>query len=358
MPYKLLVITVSMDRSELALYIGLKNAGVDIEIMCAPDSDRQIEATQSGIRLDHLNVRHRLDYNAVSIIRRRMAEKNFDIVYAPRNDCLSAAIIAAGGSSVKIVGYRGTMGHISYWNPGALLTYLNPGVDKIVCVSRAVEAYLKSKRIPAKKLATIYKGHDVSWYGHQDTDRPLPFDIPEDAFVVGFVGNIRPVKGVEILLRSFQYLPESADIRYLIIGDIRDPKIKKAARRFDGHPKIHFAGFRPDAAALMASFDVFVMPSLKREGLPKAVIEAMAQGIAPIVTDVGGMPEIVVDRKSGRVVPPGNPRKLAEAILDMAGNPGECRQIGEQARKRIETAFNIDDTIKKTIELHQGLLET
>ena len=358
MPYKLLVITVSMDRSELALYAGLKHAGVDIEIMCAPDSDRQNEVIQSKIRLDHLCVRHRLDYNAVRVIRRRLAEKKFDIVYAPRNNCLSAAIIGSWQTGIKIIGYRGTMGHISYFNPGALLTYLHPRVDAIVCVSHAVEAYLKSKYIPPEKLVTIYKGHDVSWYKNQNTKRRMPFDIPKDAFIVGFVGNIRPVKGVDVLLKSFEYLPESANIHYVIIGDIRDKKIKKTASCFSGHPKIHFTGFRRDAAELMAFFNLFVMPSVAREGLPKAVIEAMAQGIPPIVSDVGGMPEIVVDRKSGRVVPPGHPGKLAAAILDMVENPEECRQVGEQAGQRIETAFTIDDTIQKTIELHQRLLKS
>ena len=98
------------------------------------------------------------------------------------------------------------------------------------------------------------------------------------------------------------------------------------------------------------------MPSLEREGLPRAVIEAMCLGVPPIVTDVGGMPELVEDGKSGRVVPPGNPRALADAMIAILIDRDLRDTCGQNARLRIEEHFNIKTTITRMATLFEETL--
>jgi glycosyltransferase involved in cell wall biosynthesis len=106
----------------------------------------------------------------------------------------------------------------------------------------------------------------------------------------------------------------------------------------------------------MAACDVFVLPSLRREGLPRAVIEAMAYRTPPIVTNCGGSPELVEDGVSGLVVPPGDDGAIANAVRKLAADPAVREDMGKAARERIRLHFNIENTIRKTLKLYQAVL--
>ncbi|MDH3588876.1 MAG: glycosyltransferase, partial [Gammaproteobacteria bacterium] len=94
----------------------------------------------------------------------------------------------------------------------------------------------------------------------------------------------------------------------------------------------------------------------RREGLPKTIIEAMACGVVPVVTDTGGNAELVVHRESGLVVAAGDELALAGAIQELCNDVGLRRKLAAAARQRIGTHFNINDTVSKTMELFHTLL--
>ncbi len=99
--------------------------------------------------------------------------------------------------------------------------------------------------------------------------------------------------------------------------------------------RIHVPGHRDDAPALVAACDVFALPSVKREGLARSLIEAMAYGVAPVVTDCGGSPELVVDGRCGIVVPVRDAAALARAIARLYENP-ELRKRARNGRSRAD----------------------
>jgi glycosyltransferase involved in cell wall biosynthesis len=109
-----------------------------------------------------------------------------------------------------------------------------------------------------------------------------------------------------------------------------------AAVGVDGH--VHFLGFRQDIPDLLAASDSFVLPSLW-EGLPMALIEAMASGLPVIATAVSGSKQVVVDGESGMLVGPGKAGELAEAILRLMSNPGLAQQLGQAAPARVAVRF-------------------
>jgi len=190
------------------------------------------------------------------------------------------------------------------------MTYLNPWVDRIICVSEAVRKYLLGLGLPADQLVTIYKGHDPSWYSVMLRPGRSELGIPENSFLIGFTGRMRPVKGVDVLVKSMHHLSHKLDFHLLLVGTVSDPDIRVLAEHPSIRKRIHFTGPMPNAAAIAGACDVFVMPSIAREGLPRSVIEAMAQGVPCIVSNVGGMPELVAHNESGMVVDPAIPRPL------------------------------------------------
>jgi glycosyltransferase involved in cell wall biosynthesis len=120
--------------------------------------------------------------------------------------------------------------------------------------------------------------------------------------------------------------------------------------------RLHCLEYRSDVLELVAACDASVLPSLRREGLPKTVIEAMALGVTPIVTDTGGSAELVLSGESGLVVPPGDAPALAHAIETLAKDRDKCRALGMAARRRLATAFRVQDAVQAHLHLYEDLL--
>lgn len=357
---RVLCITQYSDRPEAETFIGLKKAGVDIHIMCSASAPHYKRLVQSGIPVINLELKGRIDLKAIAGIRRLLIRKKFDILHMFTNRAIQNGIQAAKELPVKLITYRGTVGNVSFFDPGSLLTYLHPRVDRIVCVSEAVRRYFMGLkwlwfRVPTEKLVRIYKGHDLAWYREMPGDL-RQFGIPENAFVVGCIGRDRPHKGIHVLIESMRFLPEALPIHLLLIGNMRSKHIIKQVQNNPAADRIHLTGYRTDAPALQAACNTIVMPALKREGLPKVVIEAMAYRVAPIVTDVGGNPELIEHGISGLVVEPGNPGQIAEAIIDLYKNPEKCHMIGQSARTRIQQCFRIEHTIQHTLSMYNQCL--
>ena len=350
----LLAITATNDRSEVEIYRSLVRNGHQVDLICDTKWVGEKPLVEGGVNVIKMTIKHRLDFSAVRKIRSLISKIKPDVIYAPRNSTLSTALMAT--RTCPVVGYRGTSGHLSRFDPASWLTYFHPRLKRIVCVSEAVRQYLLSKRIPEKVVHTIHKGHRAEWYDFDQAVDLTQFGIPKDAFVVGFTGNIRPVKGVDVLLRSLTEIDPNLNVHALLIGEVRDEKIKEMAAIPEIAAKAHFIGYRTDAAVLAGACHAFAMPSVEREGLPRAVIEAMAQHVPAIVSNVGGMPELVEDGVSGIVVPPRDHIALAKAITKLASDLEYSKALGQSARKRIETDFNIDATVVKIEALFQSVV--
>jgi len=345
---------LSNDTVELNLARALKQAGVDLYVVAAPGSAAVTTCRDAGIPFEEYGFRNRFDRAGIASYRRLLAQHPFRVMHCLTNRALSTALLATRSMEAKpsIVAYRGTMGHLNWFDPASHFSYLNKRVDCIICVSDAVRRYLKTFRIPDSRLEVIWKGHDAAWY--QAAPRPAlrEFGIPDDAVVVNFTGNIRPVKGADYLLKAFAKIEAAKKIHLLVVGEVRDSGIKKWIGRY---PHIHFAGFRKDASSIAGACDIAIMPSIEREGLPKAALEAMAQGVPPIVTDVGGMPELVEHEKCGLVIPAKSVDAIVESVVRLAEDSVLRARLGQAARERITGPFNFRHTVEKTLGVYRRL---
>jgi len=230
-----------------------------------------------------------------------------------------------------------------------------------MCVSQAVRNHLNAmqwmgiKFNPGRAVA-IYKGHDLEWYQDKPADL-TEFEISKDDFVVTFAGRNRPHKGAHVIVESTRWIPPEIPVHFILMGKIAENR--KLLRQIADSPisaRIHLPDFRNDAPAVIAAGDAFLMPATKREGLSRAVIEAMPYGIPPIVTNVGGLPELVKDRESGYVIATNDPKALAQRIIELYKHPETKKRLGENARRRIDTHFNINTTVEKTRQVFEELM--
>ena len=210
-------------------------------------------------------------------------------------------------------------------------------------------------RVPPTRLVTIYKGHSLDWYSAAPADlRPL--GVPAGAFVVGCVANYRRRKGIEYLVAALAELPKEWPVHLLLVGHMEATRLDRAIAASPASDRIHKVGQRTDAPTMTAACDVFALPSVKREGLARSLIEAMAYRVAPIVTNCGGSPELVVDGVSGLVVPVRDAGALGAAIGRLYHEPELRRRLGAAARERIGKHFTIEETIARTLDLYNELV--
>ena len=345
----ILIVTKTNDRSETHCWKQFVARGHRVTVAGLPEAPERAALEEAGVTFAPIRIRHRLDLAAVIALRRLIRGDMPDIIYAPRNGSLSVALMAT--RQCPVVGYRGTIGHLSHWDPAAWLTYFHPRLAHIISVSEAVRTYLLKMKIRADRATTIYKGHDIHWYDAAPTVGRAQLGIPEDVFCVGFTGTVRPVKGINVLIDAIAMLPDT--IHACIVGEVRQPELLERVDALGLKHRMHFIGHRTDAVHLVKNTDICVMPSLEREGLPRAVIEAMAQARPVVVTDVGGLPELVQDGRCGYVVPPSDATALADRINALASSPADVKRFGAAAREHIHTNFNVEDTITQMLALFE-----
>jgi len=361
MSIKVLCITSQCDRPESETFVGLHNEGIDLEVIAHPDGINNPVISEGGVPICLHDIRKRIDLKSIRLIRDKLRENRYDILHCFNNKALSNALIAAIGIPVKIIAYRGIVGNVSFFDPKSWLTYLNPRVNKVICVADAIrQFFIKMNflgfKLNENKFITIHKGHKVAWY-QNPYENLTKFNIPEESFTVGCIANIRPRKGIQFLIESAKFLPSDIPIHFLLIGNMESSKLLKQISDSPLSTQFHLTGFRKDAAEIVGGCDVSVLPALKREGLPKVVIESMAYGVPAIVTDSGGSPELIEQNKSGIIIPPGDAKAIANGIMSLYNDRDKCRKMGEEAIKRIENDFNNQKTVEKTLKVYRDLTE-
>jgi glycosyltransferase involved in cell wall biosynthesis len=355
-----LCITEQPDRPEAETFIGMKSEDVDVHVLCSPKGRQYPRLVEAGVSVTPFEIERRFDRNAIERIRDELRRRRYDVLHLFNNKAVLNGLMAARGYPTKIVVYRGIVGNVSVLSPFSWLRYLNPRVDRIVCVCEAIRRYflglrLLGWRLPPQKPVTIYKGHDLSWYRDPPADLSA-VGVPAGAFTVCCVANWRPRKGVEKLIEALALLPGDAPVHLVLVGDMGHATLDKIIAAHPYRERIHVLGVRKDAPAVTAACNVAVLPSLRREGLPKTVIEAMAYGVPSIVTDVGGSPELIQHEVSGLVVPPGDAPALAAAILRLRKQPELARAYGRAGQERIEREFSNRTTVARTAALYRELV--
>jgi L-malate glycosyltransferase len=220
--------------------------------------------------------------------------------------------------------------------------------DWIVGICEATVSNLKTLRtIPNRKLVRVYNG-----------TTPLPRhseSLSKEGFTFLFVGRMEPVKNLRLLLRAFKSaLSQDPELRLWLVGDgSQRRELEELAVSQQLGASIRFWGQQLDVAPFFDAADTFIMSS-DSEGLPMSLLQAFSLGIPAIVTEVGGMAEVVRLGGSGLTVPPGDPEALCRAILNMATNPLQRQEFSVNAAETYHQYFTLATTATAYMDLYRN----
>lgn len=346
-----------MGICEAAIFTGIAARGHRVYMAMEGHSEFADFFRDHGVSLVDAYPRRKIDLPVISQLRQFIRDECIDVIYAMNSRAIPNAAFAAIGTSVKMVNYRGTVSGVYRHDPSAYLTHLHPRVDGIVCQANAVRDYLRHQVWRNIKIETVYKGQDVSWFTGEKADL-REFGIASEDFVVTCAANVRPSKGVDVLLTATKHLADLDRLHLLVAGRGTDcEQFRALVADSPMSDRVHLLGPREDVVEIMAASNLYVQPSISGEGLSKAVPEAMGNEVPAIVTATGGVKELIEEGKTGFVIPVRDPDTMAERIRYCYLHADEMKKMGKAARLRLAEKFTIENSVDGHIQFFAELMK-
>jgi L-malate glycosyltransferase len=358
----LIIIDLSKSKSatlpDRNLVKGLHSKGVDLTVITHYNNFESDDLESTGIKLIYQRITKKIDPFAIWKIRSLLKSEKYDILHFMYSKAITNGVIASWGFNVKIIGYIGSLS-VHWHDPFSYVSFLNHRIDKLICVSDGVKEHVL-KQLPArlgKKVVRIYKGADSDWFKDVIPASRKDLGIPENAFVICCVANIRKIKGLKWLIEAANFLPENLPIWFLLVGDKSDSKdVRRKIRKTKYPDNFVTTGYSDDPPYYTAACDLYIQPSVS-EGLGRSVIEAMCLRKPVIVTDRGGAKELVTEGINGYVVPAKSAKALAEIIASCYTIRKMLPEMGDKAKETIQNNFNHSSTVENTFNLYLDLLK-
>ena len=324
---------------------------------------------------------HRVDFSSprdfwqVRRLARGAALVHLMLAYPVGKYQLVAALLTAASGTPLIVTH-----HLVVENPAisaprrlfwslAFRSYARLASRNIVPSRAGVELLLR-RGFPGARTELIYNGADINRF------KPLGGSVrsavrsrmmaaldgmpwPNDAIISCTVARLNPQKGLfDLVEAAGNVIASYPEARFIIVGDgeLRQPVQERILRAgLGGH--VYLAGNRPldEVAAWLGGCDLFVLSSVE-EGLPLALLEAMAAGCPVVATSVGGIPDVVNDSSIGLLVPPGQPERLAGAIGELLQDGGRRQAMAAAARQRVVASFSVETCYETTVGVYRAVM--
>ena len=228
-------------------------------------------------------------------------------------------------------------------------------VEQYIVPSEAVKEIVnRRERVPVSKIKVIHYGVDTEKY--QASVPITGLSIPSGVPVIGSVSRLAKEKSHPVLLQALHLLKqENEQFHAIMVGDGPERiKLEELSRIHEIHGLITWAGFQRNVESWLAHFDIFVLASAW-EGLPISILEAMAAQLPVVATAVGGTPEAVVTDKTGILVPPNDPEKLAKALISLLRDPSLRLKMGIAGYTRVKECFSVESAVENIYQLYISL---
>ena len=327
----------------LALSARLREQGaVDPQVVYLLAHKRALlaEFDEAGVRTTCLGARASWDLRWLVGLRRLCRSRRFDVLHSHSPLTTIGARLVLRTLPRRDRPILVTTEH-NVWGSHARTTRLADaatarGDETHVAVSEAVRASMPHRLRSGTRV--IQYGVDVGQVRSAGTDRETarrslgvgPADV-----LVGTVANLRATKGYPDLLAAARIVLDRVDdARFVALGQgPMQRELQDQADALQLGDRFRFLGYRSDAAHIMSAFDIFCLAS-HHEGLPIALMEALVLGLPVVATDVGGIAELVIDGREAVLVPPGETRRLADALRALAQDPARRAEMSCRARVR------------------------
>ncbi|MCM8800408.1 MAG: glycosyltransferase family 4 protein [Candidatus Omnitrophica bacterium] len=364
-------------KSVYNLVLGLDKERFDLTLISGPDNilyqDNIQLFMQSGIRYICIpelvrNINIIKDIKAFFKLYSFIKKERFDIVHTHTSKAGILGRWAARLARIKIIVHT-PHGHIFYgyfnWLLSRIFIYLErvtAGITDAIIPLTEIEKqeYILYKIAKPAKFFPIFSGIDLNNFRLKKYD-PLQvkkeLNIPSGYLVIGTVTRLEPVKGNKYFIISLKKVIKAvSNLKVLIVGEGSQRKhLESLLKRYHLDNYVVFLGFRDDIDKIISSLDLFILSSLN-EGMGMCLLEAQAKGVPVVATRVGGIPSVVKDGLTGRLVPAKDPQAMAEAIIYLLSDDLKRKAMAKEALNWIDERFSILTMIEKHTELYNMFL--
>jgi glycosyltransferase involved in cell wall biosynthesis len=339
----------------------LKNAGREVPLCTVTsrlDGPLAEDVRLAGVKRYDLGASRLADAGALARLSALIRRGRFDVVHAHGQDATILAALACAIHRVPLVVTRHVLGEpMAGWRQRVRARGMTVSLRRasaIVAVSRATAMALQPSGIPPQRVRVIHNGIELERYATDGTAAgqriraEWGFGSGDPLILVPAV--MRDGKGHDLLLDAMpRIIGQMPRARLLLAGTgPLEPALRERARVYGA--AVVFLGHRHDVPALLGAADLVVLAS-QSEGLPTVLMEAAAAGRPVVSTRVGGVDEVVVDRRTGLLVSPGDAAGLAAAVVTVLQDRGLADALGGAARAEAEARFGIDAQVKRTCDL-------
>jgi glycosyltransferase involved in cell wall biosynthesis len=349
------------EQQTLYLLEGLRTRSITCHLVCQPGSPMQERADEAGVEVFPVAMRGEADAIAGLRIRRLIRKIGYSIIHAHTSHAHTIAYLASVGTAVRRLVTRrvdfSIFRHSFMRLSGIKYRFL---ADYYIAISHRIKAVLVEDGIAERRIFVVHSGIDPERFKQARGDHlRSEFDIKDSEKIVINVAHLAGHKGQKYLVRAIPLvLAKLPNTRFFIIGqgELLD-ELTALAASLGLKRELVFTGFRTDVGAFYKIADLYVMSSVE-EGLGTAVMDAMAAGKTVVATAAGGLPEIVSDGKTGRLVAPADPAALAEGMIDLLTHPELADAMAAAGRARVRQYFSIQTMVDKNIEIYGKILAT
>lgn len=237
-------------------------------------------------------------------------------------------------------------------------------VDKVCAVSERVGQTVRAAGVEAACVHVVHSGLDRSWFEAHDVQARMALrralGIDDQAVVFVTAANLFERKGYHIAIEALAGVRRrGARGHYIIVGvgeAAYEQRLRGRCKALGISEVVHFVGFQERVRPYLDAADVYLQPSLM-EGFGIAVIEAMARGCPVIASNTGGLPDIVVDHETGRLVASGDGAKLERAMFELATDAGRRSQWGANAKRRVRERFSVDRMMAELQHVYEAAMK-
>ena len=314
------------------------------------------QRAQEGLELVPIAPKTEMDLSAAWRLSRLVKQLQPDVLHAhdPHGVAMAALALSMSTQLAKppLIAARRVDFHLK---GNALSRWKYRQVDCFICASDAIRRMLISDGVPAARAVTVHEGIDL---GRVEAAPPADLHaelwLPHGSPIVGNVAALVPHKGhrhfIEAAMLALKKVP---DARFVIAGEgeLR-PALERQIKDHHLEKHVFLAGFRPDILSVHKGFDIFVMSSVT-EGLGTSLLDAMACGKPIVATTAGGMPEVVVDGRTGLLVPPRDHAAMADAIVRLLTDDAARAEMGAAGLARVQTKFSAERMVQDTLDVYK-----
>ncbi len=345
----------------LAESVGMRERGHEVWIATPPGGALANRAAEVGIDVIPMSFRRVLlplsALNVASMVRHTRPD-----VLNSHSSADSWAVALAGSIGSRpwaLVRSRHISAEVA---PGSLHRFLYGQADHLITTGETIRRDLAaSGLVPLERSTSIPTGVDPERFapnsaGRTEARRKLGLDGAGP--VIGVVAYLRPDKGHQVLLRAMpEIVRQQPDCVLLVVGDGSQRSALESMMVDHGlEARVRFLGAREDIPDVLSALDVFCLPSVRNEGVPQSVLQAGAAGLPVVSTAVGGIPEAVIDGKTGIVVPPGDAHSLAEALTALLADPESRDRMGRAGRRHVQDVFSLGEMLDRTESAYEAAL--